>query len=234
MTTHKGNETRTRGIRERNARVKEGREAAEATTHALATSIEKPDAITFSEPEDIFRLYAQFCGDLDRTACATGKSVDEVVELAEAGKWQKKIAVLLRLKDSGVPGDAERGINRAVNFIQADRMRQIVERAIQVLQKMSNEEFVRLCLVESFDHQGNGSTKIVMRAFADLATSLEKCHAMTYQALSDTATDRKDRRETNDESHSAGELHIAMADALAKVRAEKTTKLIDIESVPKP
>lgn len=184
---------------------------------ALAQVADQTARVT-KDPESIFRLYAIFSGDVERTALAANMSVEQVVEMADAGGWMKKIAVLIRLQKSGIPGDAERGVNRAINFVQADRLRTIIERLLRALTQMSSEELFTYTLATQTDKDGITTNKIHTRPFADLASALEKAHAMTYQALSDTATDRKDRKETPEQA-TAGEMHMAIADAMAQVRA---------------
>ncbi len=174
---------------------------------------------TIADPEEVFRLYAMFVGDLERTAIAAHLPLEQVAEMAAAGDWNKRIAVLIRLQKSGIPGDVERGVNRAINFIQADRMRRVIERVINTLNNMSADEMMQNLLCVTEDRNGNVTSKILTRPFADLATALEKCHAMTYQALNDTATDRKGRSEHEDTaSASAGEMHLALVDAMSKAR----------------
>jgi len=194
--------------------------AANTLIAKLTEAAKKPERLA-STPEEIFRLFAMFVGDVERTAIASNKSVDEIVEMSLAGNWQKRIAVLIKLQKSGIPGDTERGVNRAINFIQADRLRQLIERVVQMLMNMSEGEMVENLLSITVDKDGNSTTRVVTRPFADLATALEKCHAMTYQSLSDTATDRKDRRETEDSNGTAGEMHMALVDAFAKVRTQQ-------------
>ncbi len=187
-------------------------------TRLSSAANRKPTAII--DPEDVFRLFATFTGDLERTAVAAHLSVEQVNEMAIAGEWNKRISVLIKLQKSGIPGDVERGVNRAINFIQADRMRRVIERVINSLSNMSHEEMMANLLCISEDKMGNTVSKIMTRPFADLATALEKCHAMTYQALNDTATDRKGRMETEDQNATAGEMHMALVDAMAKVRSQ--------------
>jgi hypothetical protein len=199
---------------------------AAARAHGQQLIVGLADAAKREAPaataEDIFRLYAMFVGDLERTAIAAHRSLEEVAELATAGDWPKRIAVLIRLQKSGIPGDTERGVNRAINFIQADRMRCVIERIIRALTNMTDQEMLEHLLCATTDKEGNITTKILTRPFADLATALEKCHAMTYQALSDTATDRKGRAENTDEgSATAGEMHMALVDAMAKARPKQ-------------
>jgi hypothetical protein len=127
--------------------------------------------------------------------------------------------VLIRLQESSVPGDAERGVNRAINFVQADRFRQYLERLLRALFSMSDEELNAFCFGADVDKSGNTTHRMHTRPFADLASALEKAHAMTYAALSDTATDRKARHEDADTENTAGELHIVMANAMAQIRS---------------
>jgi hypothetical protein len=183
----------------------------------LAEAGKRVDVVT--DPEEVFRFYAMFVGDLERTAVAAHLPLEQVVEMAAAGDWTKRIAVLIRLQKSAVPGDVERGVNRAINFIQADRMRRVIERVVNALNNMSADEMMSNLLCVSEDRNGGITSKILTRPFADLATALEKCHAMTYQALNDTATDRKSRSEHEDSATaSAGELHMALVDAMSKAR----------------
>jgi hypothetical protein len=177
-----------------------------------------------AEPEEVFRLFAMFVGDLERTAVAAHLPLEQVAEMSEAGNWTSRIKVLIRLQKSGIPGDVERGVNRAINFIQADRMRRVIERVINTLNNMSADEMLANLLSVTEDRNGNITSKILTRPFADLATALEKCHAMTYQALNDTATDRKGRSENEDSaSASAGEMHLALVDAMSKARKPRVS-----------
>jgi hypothetical protein len=210
------------GLRKRTKQILDNPETnlpAQTLLNNLSAASKRVEVI--AEPEEVFRLYAMFVGDLERTAVAAHLPLEQVAEMATAGEWTKRITVLIRLQKSGIPGDVERGVNRAINFIQADRMRRVIERIIGVLNAMSPDEMMQNLLSVSEDRNGNVTSKILTRPFADLATALEKCHAMTYQALSDTATDRKGRSETEDQNATAGEMHLALVDAMAKARAPK-------------
>jgi hypothetical protein len=180
-------------------------EARKITTAGEAVTVDK-----------VFQLYALFAGDCVRVGHATGLETAEVERMAIAGKWDNKLKAVLRLQKSGRPGDMERGINRAVNFIQAHRLRQFLDRMINMIARMDEDKLEDFCLAEEITKDGAMSKKITTRPFADLASALEKCHAMTYQALSDTASDRKARGEEPDEDLSVSELHAAMANAIAQ------------------
>ena len=199
-------------------------QAAHRLIDKLSEAAKMPEKLA-STPEEIFRLYATFAGDLERTALACHRPVDEIAEMAEVGKWQRRIAVLIKLNQSGTPGDVDRGVNRALNFVQADRLRSLIEKVVRMLTNMSETEMCEHLLSVTTDSFGNTTSRILTRPFADLATALEKCHAMTYQALSDTATDRKDRRESEDKHATAGEMHMALVDAFNKVRDQQPKAL---------
>lgn len=216
------------GLRKRTKQILDNPETnlpAQTLLNKLSEAGKRVEVV--ADPEEVFRLYAMFVGDLERTAVAAHLPLEQVAEMADAGNWTGRIKVLIRLQKSGIPGDVERGVNRAINFIQADRMRRVIERVINTLNNMSPDEMMENLLSVSEDRNGNVTSKILTRPFADLAAALEKCHAMTYQALNDTATDRKSRSEHTDEANaSAGEMHMALVDAMSKARKSVSGPLV--------
>lgn len=195
----------------------------------LARASKAPQPPESFDEEHVFRLFASFSGDVERTAHAAGLMAEDVVQLAESHGWLKRISVLLKLQKSGRPGDAERGVNRSLNFVQADRFRQFLERFLRGVCALSDDELARYCMASEVDKSGTQIFRLHTRPFADLASAMEKCHAMTYAALSDTATDRKERNEDPDADHTVGGLHMAIANAMAQIRTgnDKATALDD-------
>jgi hypothetical protein len=183
--------------------------------------------------ENAFLLFATFCGDIERTAHALNVSAVIVLKMADEEGWTQKLGPILALKKSTRPGDIERAINRALNFVQAHRMRLIVERAIHLLTELSKEEFE--AYVHSAKNVKDGVTTIKSlstRSLADLATAMEKCQAMTYQALTDTAQDRHKRGDDGgDPASSAGTLHAQISAGLAAISDSATprAKLFDAQ-----
>lgn len=183
----------------------------------------KPDdkALNVPDPvddEQLFQLFAIYCGDAQRCALAANVDIAVVIAKADAQGWRDKIKLLIDLKTSARPGDSERGINRAVNFVQAHRWRNHLQRVMGRLMSMSDEEvFDMLCSV-TVDKQGNVSKKLNTRAFADMSSAMEKCHAMSYAALNDTVGERKERGDEPEQHKSAAEMHLNITRAMEQIR----------------
>lgn len=167
--------------------------------------------------DNVFMLYASFCGDVDRTAHATQLSPDEVRALALAGSWDTKLKPIIELRKSQKQDDVERAINRALNFVQAHRMRKILEATIRRISAMTPDELTEATTMRQIGKDGEVIRETLStRPLADLASALEKCHALTYMALNDTATERKARPEASADDLGASEIHAKLAAAFAK------------------
>jgi hypothetical protein len=175
--------------------------------------------------EQAFLLFATFTGDIARTAHALDVPPAAVLQMAEEEGWMNKLGPILALKKSSRPGDVERAINRAMNFVQSHRMRLFIQRVITRLTGMGQAEFEEYLFVASKDKDGCSNKKLTTRALADLASALEKCQSMTYLALNDTAQDRAKRKEEGSDSDvSTGDLHAQISAGLAAVRASATPR----------
>jgi hypothetical protein len=174
--------------------------------------------------EELFQLFAIYCGDVRR--CALAANVDEATVQAKAleGAWKEKIALLVDLRTSAKPGDSERGINRAVNFVQAHRWRNHLQRVMNKLMSMSDDELNEMLIGITVDKSGVVRKQLNTRAFADLSSALEKCHALSYSALNDTATERRERGDEQEEHKTAAELHLGITQAMEQVRAANRAK----------
>jgi len=178
--------------------------------------------------EQAFLLYATFCGDPVRTAAALGVQAFDVIHCAESEDWNGRLKPILDLKKSTAPGDIERGVNRALNFVQGHRLRMLLERVLKDMLDCTDEE-LRGHLVDlgqaqlrEFSKQEQPPThvkaKLTTKAFADLATAIEKAHALTYMALVDTATDRAKRKSGPDDADTGADLHAKLAKAMSQLR----------------
>jgi len=184
-----------------------------------------PEAEEVVKQDQVFQLFAIYSGDVEKTALASGWTAVQVEAAAAQHAWRNKIKVLIDLKQSNRPGDSERGINRAINFVQAHQYRCFLNRVLLRLGSLNREELEDYILGTEVDNKtGRISRKLNTRAFADLSSAIEKCHAMTYQALADTVGDRKGRDEEPDTGKSAAELSLAITKAMQEVRdqARKT------------
>lgn len=176
--------------------------------------------------ENAFLLYAAFTGDVERTAHALNIRACDVLLMADEERWNEKLKPILELKKSSRPGDIERAINRALNFVQAHRMRMIIERVVQRLTGMTGEEMEQYLFSETTlgkDGKERIYKRLTTRALADLASAIEKCHAMSYMALSDSTQERTKRKDEGGEV-AAGDMHVKIAEAMQKAAASKTPR----------
>lgn len=167
--------------------------------------------------EQAFLLYATFCGDIVKTSHALNVRPVDVLKMVEDENWNERLKTILELKKSAKPGDIERAVNRALNFVQSHRMRLFVERILHKLVSMSNEEVENYIFSDHSPKDGTAFKRLTTRAIADLASAMEKAQAMSYQALNDTAQDRAKRKEVNDDGGSAGDLSVQIAKAMASI-----------------
>lgn len=166
--------------------------------------------------ENIFMLYAAFCGDVERTAHAANLKPTDIIDLATKHGWNEKLRGIIELKNSGKPGDVERAINRALNFVQAHQYRMFLQRIVKRICGYSQDALDDLIISEKFSKEGLPvSRQLSTRALADLASALEKCHALTYLALNDSTTERRAREDKPDENVSGSELHAQIARAMS-------------------
>jgi hypothetical protein len=192
-----------------------GRKAVQVIQSIVDAAPVKP---ADTDKENVFMLYATFCGDVERTAHAAGITPVEVINLAEAEGWNVKLRSIFELKKSGRSGDVERAINRALNFVQAHKLRCFLERVVQRIAAMPQEEVDDLLISYRTLKDGGIGKQFSTRPLADLAAALEKCHVLTYLSLNDSTTERRARDDAPDKDVSGGELHAQIAAAMAQTR----------------
>lgn len=207
-------------------------------TPALAADEAVINELVHIDRENAFLLYATFCGDIVRTAHALGIQPASVLAMVDEEKWNDRLKTILELKKSGKPGDLERAINRALNFVQAHKMRLFLERIISRLSLMNQEEMETYMFPEEtlvgLKAEERATRKpqrrLSTRPLADLASALEKVHQLAYQALNDTTSERVKRKEETG-SDSASDLHAKIAAAMGKVGegASIRAKLFDAQ-----
>jgi hypothetical protein len=183
-------------------------------------------SVAHIDRENAFLLYATFTGDLERTAHALNIRACDVLLMADEEKWNEKLKPILELKKSTKPGDVERAINRALNFVQAHRMRMVIERVVFRLYNMKPDEMEEYLFAQSSigkDGKEYVYKKLTTRSLADLASAIEKCHAMSYMALNDSAPERGRRKDDSDPV-AAGDMHVKIAEAMQKAAESKTVR----------
>jgi len=221
--------------------TREMREAIEGTERIVASEGE-PNR---SEVDDsqLFMLFASFSGDVFKTAHASGFSPAEVTDRAHAGDWMVKLRGLIELKQVDKSGEVERSISRAINFVQVNRYRMIIDRIIRKWDKMTPEELTDELSSKTYYADGTLKTSTISaKAFADIATAMEKVHWMSYQAMIDAPQDRAGRKEkVKDEGPGEDDIHAKIAKALAghpehnpQVQMDKALAEVAGSSAPKP
>lgn len=173
------------------------------------------------QKQQVFLLYTLFLGDAVKTGHAVGLPPAAVASIAKSEGWDEKLSELTALRNSDKPGDLERALNRAINYVQAHSYRAQIERVIEEIRSWDEGELRSKLIMTSTDKAGNTHEHLSCRPFADLASALEKAHMMTYFALNDTAQDRARRKEETDEGVlAATALHTQIANAMANIPIE--------------
>lgn len=166
--------------------------------------------------EQAFQLFVQFSGDTQKTAHALNIPEFQILKLVDRLHWDKQLENIFALKKSGKPGDVERGISRAMNFVQVHKFRIVVERIVRKFYAMDDDDLFDACFTERLDKDGNVVGRVVnLKPFAELATAMEKVHQMTYMALSDSMSERTRRQEAGEAEYSATQLHQLIAAGMA-------------------
>lgn len=203
-----------------------------ATIEKRGKAVNDPQLI---DRENAFLLYATFCGDVTRTAAALHADVVTVLRVVDEEHWNSKLTTILELRKSAKPGEVERGINRTMNFVQCHRLRNLVERQVNMLSQMSDEELKTWCMSEIVTTNKDGSVsvekKLHTRPFADLATAMEKVQMLSYTALNDTNQERAQRaKDAKEEQPTTMEIHSAIAKAMSEVGASKTPRALLLDA----
>jgi len=204
-------------------RAKQGKQAEINAMDALNNIMPNGQLDDGIDRAQAFLLYMQFRGDLIKTAKAMNVPPLALAMAADQEQWAARWNAIATLKDSESPASVERGINRALNFVQAHRLRVGIEKAVRMIYDMPEQQLRDMCytVVTKTDREGvtTEERKLNTRPFADLAAALEKIHVMTYLALNDTAKERTERagRADTNEGVTAGEIHAAIAKAMSDV-----------------
>jgi hypothetical protein len=200
-------------------------ETAKQLVVDVASGVGRKDIRTKLNIDDLFMLYASFCGDVERTAHAVGCKAVDVLRIADDERWNEKLKSIIELKKSERPGDVERAINRALNFVQAHRFRSLLDQLVlHFVDEARQKGIDQVCVVKTTNAKTEAVTvKIDTKPLSDLAAALEKVHWMTYVALNDSVADRKGRNETIQEA-AGGELHAKIAQAMAEAASSTSPR----------
>lgn len=126
-------------------------------------------------------IYCGFSGDIEKTSISSKVPAAVIRSLEHDYNWPVKLA---RLKRGAGESEAEKTANRAVSYLQAQRMREIIEKSLEMLE---NEEALVKALVRfKFAKEGEiESVEFTPKHVLDLAKALESVHSACYRALGD-------------------------------------------------
>lgn len=133
----------------------------------------------------LFSAYVAFAGDLRKAAAVCNVPYSVAQAAAEREHWQQKLPDFALAGPSGAPGSLElqQQINRAVNYIQAHRLRSIIDRVVTRLAAMDTDQ-----LIELLTRTTRAGAEFTARPLTDLVKAAEACQNMTMRALGDSST----------------------------------------------
>lgn len=164
-----------------------------------------------TDVSQVFLVAMATVGDWQKTALALDLDVEFVEWLAETEGWKEKIKRVSVLSKGGKPGDWERAQNRCLNYIQAHRVRMLIDRVLIELVKLTPEELAEK--FKSCDRHGKPNG-VSARFFSDLSAALDKVHMLSYMALGDSVGERVKRTDEEGGDRSVADLHASLIAAL--------------------
>lgn len=141
-----------------------------------------------SDSIQVFDTLCAFNGDVPRAAIALNLTQAEVRGMLISNNWAPMIAERNKLRE-GSTQDESIVVNRAINYVQAHRLRGLVDRVASELNKLEPDALVDLLSSKSKGKNGEVSRTFSARALTDLVKAAESCHLMTQRALGDTPTE---------------------------------------------
>lgn len=184
-----------------------------------------PDFLALKSKTDVAQVFLVFMatvGDVDKTALALDLDPLFVGWLAEQEGWKEKVRRVSVMAKGGKPGDWERAQNRCLNFIQAHRVRMLIDRLLLSLIKMDEAAFLKNFQTVN-DKCRNGTSA---RFFADVMSALEKVHTLSYYALGDSVGERMQRADQEGTDRSAADIHTALIAALNNPLSHSSTEVL--------
>lgn len=133
----------------------------------------------------IFLTYCAFMGDAGKVGAALDLDCVYIGKLAESEKWPEKVQKLRELRQQQGAEALAKELNRTVNFVQAVRLRTLLDRAIL---HVTNNEDNFASLLRNIGPKGNKNASC--KAVLELVKSVAEVHKMTYQALGDSLSER--------------------------------------------
>lgn len=165
--------------------------------------------------EQAFLLFAVFCGSVPETAHALNVPPAVIETMAVENGWYAKIKTIIDLQASAKAGDVERAVNRAINYVDAHRMRAFLGRVLRKMHDLSPADLESFIFPQEMNKRDQRVYQtMTTRSLADLASAMEKCQQLTYAALNDTPAERKQTKDESSGDATAAEMHVRLAQAM--------------------
>ncbi len=134
-----------------------------------------------------YETFLAFNGDLERTALSLDVKLAGLEAIAVRDDWAGKLKRWNTLNGEGNQAAIQIKVNRAINYVQATRLRSILDKVISHIGQGDAQDLVnRLTVITK-----NGP-EFKTRALTDLVKAAETAQLMTARALGDTQGERPD------------------------------------------
>src|SRR5262245_56570144 len=181
-------------------------DASNTSTPSPATPLDPdPRAQVLPDPADptealLSKVYLTFLvlgGDVDRTAATCNVATGFVRRHSDREDWREKIEAVANLgaPTGRGPSELERVLARTAGYVQALRLRRIVDAVISALEARVDSGADVLGAFTVVDRQGArldfGSLETVMK-------TVERLHGLCQEVLCDTPAEREGRRKAEE------------------------------------
>lgn len=186
-----------------------------------------PELMAPTSPEVIdrsamFLTYLAFMGDVQRTSAALMVDPARVREAAEFEGWDARVKHLLSVKSDMGPDEFLRELNRVVNFVQAVRLRSVMDEVLKKVQgpDSSLDDFLTTTTKDTTNRSAKG--------LLDIIKCCEAVHRMTYTALGDLPGKR-----SLDQGDSAkGSVALSILGALSQGTSHSSPSQVAVATTP--
>lgn len=148
---------------------------------------------SYPEPliNQVYMIYILLGGHVARTAAAAQVPEEIVEQLAAKEDWNRRLDIVGRLSTPEGVGrpTVERLLNRALTYVQMQRIRRICDKVIEHFEyKLAKQDPEFLKLFTSIDKEGNAH--VDLKPLHDLAKAAQTANVVAQTALCDTSTER--------------------------------------------
>ena len=168
------------------------------------------------DPAEAFALFALHAGNVERVAVILDTDPAAIEAMAKRWKWSEK--VVRTQGDAEDSSAAQREVNRGVNYLQAHRLRSMVDRVLVELAMPGKLEDATTIVGM------NGSHKRDYRVLRDVAEAARTAQDLTYRALGDSV----DLARNDKAKGKAGDLSLGVLAAMDAADAAPGTSSVDI------